>query len=582
MRILKLLNSIYFLIFIALFSTSNLSLSNEPEDIWNIENLDKDEKKSKVEKLLIEDLENKKLIPDKNEGKILLEEENSKSVRIDLIGLYDPVENDLNINMWEYSDGDQLKNIFKKIDKISLSKDSSKILKVALLTNAYLPKYNIDSQEFIDYKINFLLKNNDQELIKNFLLNNKNVNGNNKLIRNYVDFYLLDGNLDESCDLLYKLKNTKSNIYIDKFKIYCLLNDKKFEEALLNYDLIKETGFNDIFFEKIFNILIGYNQKQENIFSEESILNFHLSHKSSPNFEYTPDEKTPKYIWKYLSNYNLLESMDDIDLENQEKILVLEKATHQNNYSEKELLRLYQRFQFTFNELLNAEESFKSLKSFKGRALLYQKLLLTGEISEKILLAEKLKKSMEKDKIENAYKDELSELLKKTNIEDIPSNLTTFYYDNLIVEEIKNDKIKFNNKIIHQSKLLNYFTKNYNTNKISKETNEMLKKVKADKDYMFSTKDKMLLDSIRYDGALIKKKYENLYSRNPNIPTDLQVLVNNDDIGMILLRLVEIIGEDNIEDLGSETQYFVITVLNEINLDKIRNEILLKILPLKV
>ena len=99
---------------------------------------------------------------------------------------------------------------------------------------------------------------------------------------------------------------------------------------------------------------------------------------------------------------------------------------------------------------------------------------------------------------------------------------------------------------------------------------------------MFSTKDKMLLDSIRYDGALIKKKYENLYSRNPNIPTDLQVLVNNDDIGMILLRLVEIIGEDNIEDLGSETQYFVITVLNEINLDKIRNEIILKILPLKV
>ena len=364
MRILKLLNKIYFFIFIALFSISNLSLSNEPEDIWNVKNLDKDEKKSKVEKLLIEDLENKKLTPDKNEGQILLEEENSKSARIDLIGLYDPIENDLDINMWEYSDGDQLKNIFKKIDKISLSKDSSKILKIALLTNAYLPKYNIDSQEFIDYKINFLLKNNDQELIKNFLLNNKNVNGNNKLIRNYLDFYLLDGNLDESCDLLYKLKNTKSNIYIDKFKIYCLLNDKKFEEALLNYDLIKETGFNDIFFEKIFNILIGYNQKQENIFSDESILNFHLSHKSSPNFEYIPDEKTPKYIWKYLSNYNLLESMNDIDLEDQEKILVLEKATHQNNYSEKELLRLYQRFQFTFNELLNAEESFKSQKKF--------------------------------------------------------------------------------------------------------------------------------------------------------------------------------------------------------------------------
>ena len=92
----------------------------------------------------------------------------------------------------------------------------------------------------------------------------------------------------------------------------------------------------------------------------------------------------------------------------------------------------------------------------------------------------------------------------------------------------------------------------------------------------------MLLDSIRFDGVEIKKNYLNLYEQNPNIPTDLQVLINDQDIGMILLRLVEIIGEDNYKDLGTETLYFITYVLNKINLDKIRNEVLLKILPLKV
>ena len=91
-----------------------------------------------------------------------------------------------------------------------------------------------------------------------------------------------------------------------------------------------------------------------------------------------------------------------------------------------------------------------------------------------------------------------------------------------------------------------------------------------------------MLDSLIYDGVDIQKKYENLYEKNPNIPTDLQVYINNEDVGMILLRLVEIIGEDNIEDLGTETLYFITTTLNEINLDKLRNNILIKTLPLKV
>ena len=66
------------------------------------------------------------------------------------------------------------------------------------------------------------------------------------------------------------------------------------------------------------------------------------------------------------------------------------------------------------------------------------------------------------------------------------------------------------------------------------------------------------------------------------IPTDIQLLLNNDEVGMILLRLVKIIGEDDLENLDSDSLYFIITILNQLNLDTIRNRILLKVLPLKV
>ena len=67
-----------------------------------------------------------------------------------------------------------------------------------------------------------------------------------------------------------------------------------------------------------------------------------------------------------------------------------------------------------------------------------------------------------------------------------------------------------------------------------------------------------------------------------NVPTDIQLLINNNEFGMVLLRLVEIIGEDNLENLDSDTLYFMSTILNQLNLDSIRNKIILKVLPLKI
>ena len=75
------------------------------------------------------------------------------------------------------------------------------------------------------------------------------------------------------------------------------------------------------------------------------------------------------------------------------------------------------------------------------------------------------------------------------------------------------------------------------------------------------------------------KEYFELDSAN--IPTDIQVMINDGEIAMILLRLVEIIGEDNLKDLGTESLYFIISTLNKLGIDKIRNDMILKTIPLK-
>ena len=49
-----------------------------------------------------------------------------------------------------------------------------------------------------------------------------------------------------------------------------------------------------------------------------------------------------------------------------------------------------------------------------------------------------------------------------------------------------------------------------------------------------------------------------------------------------MLKLIEIIGEDNISDLDPETIYFLTKILNKLNLKKIRNNILSQALPVRV
>ena len=75
---------------------------------------------------------------------------------------------------------------------------------------------------------------------------------------------------------------------MSKFNLYCLINNGRIEEAQLIFDLKKEAGFKNEYFEKKLNFLFGYTDKPDLEISEVSILDFHLAHRTNPEFVFEP------------------------------------------------------------------------------------------------------------------------------------------------------------------------------------------------------------------------------------------------------------------------------------------------------
>ena len=131
--------------------------------------------------------------------------------------------------------------------------------------------------------------------------------------------------------------------------------------------------------------------------------------------------------------------------------------------------------------------------------------------------------------------------------------------------------------------MINYFKEGNKYKNIDKDIKDLLRKIRKNKKYFFSKKDVIIMEALKSDGVKVPDKFNNLYEIDENaVPDDIQILIKNNDMGVTLLRIVEFIGQDNLKDIDADTMYFIISALNQLNIDPIRNKILLKILPLKV
>ena len=221
MRILKLLNKKYFILLNIYFISINILFAEDkPIDIWDLKkkeveiitepNLSTDNIESKNQNSVYNLQSNKQL------KSIKLEKEFS-SKQIKIVGLYDPQDYGLTIDMWSNSDGLKLKKLFKNIANYKLSMDASEIMNISLLTNAYYPNKNITEKEFTKFKSDWLKKDSNFELIEEYLIKNQIIDLYPELTRYLVDNYLSNSNIKKSCEIFSKNTEPINDKYLSKF-----------------------------------------------------------------------------------------------------------------------------------------------------------------------------------------------------------------------------------------------------------------------------------------------------------------------------------------------------------------------------
>ena len=91
-----------------------------------------------------------------------------------------------------------------------------------------------------------------------------------------------------------------------------------------------------------------------------------------------------------------------------------------------------------------------------------------------------------------------------------------------------------------------------------------------------------MIESLLSDGFFVPKEinYKEISEKNLP-PTELLNLVKNNEIGLALLRIVELIGEDELIDLDTQTIYFINHLIGKAGLTKLRNKILITVLPVR-
>ena len=579
---LKSFNYFYCLLILFLYFTP--LKSEEKIDIWN-----KKDKKQSVEK--------KKNIDKKKESqvlnvdsiktielnkKIIVENgsinENFEPIKI--FGIYDPEENDFNLNMWSTTKGEDIKASLKRIEKIKLSKTANQILERILLSFSYAPK-GMSENEFANLKINWLIKNQRSDLIESFLKQNNEFKGKSKAVQFLVDENISKAKLSEGCAKIKFIDAKIRDAYLEKFKIYCLVFNNKKSEAQLLLDLLREQKQSDNFYDDKINFLLGVTNKTTNKINEKNLLNFYLSSITAKEFNFKPNKNTKKEIWKYLNASNLIKLEDASD---KERLKELEVAANQEQIDKDTIFKMYQQVTFNLNELINAKNVYQTMSVSDARPLIYQKYLLSEDSESKIEYLFLLEELFKKDNLLNIYSKFLSDKIEEIGIDNISERYQEVAQSRIIDDnEFILGKVRYNDKVLHQSKIIKYYIEEENKKKVQKDIDKIFKKISKNRKYFYSAKDLALADSLINDGFSLPSNFDyKELSKKYDIPDNLLQLIDNNQNAFLALKIVEIIGEDEVHQLDPETIYFITNLLNRMNLKQIRNIVFNSALPLRI
>jgi hypothetical protein len=556
--------------------------SEEKIDIW----------KNKVKKQTIKD---KETINKKNSQELNLEsiktielkqniqiEEGSLNANIKeskVYGIYDPADNDFSLNMWSSTKAEDIKASLKRLEKVKLSKTATQILERILLSFSYAPK-GMKEDEFADLKINWLIKNKRSVLIENFLKQNQEFKSKSKAVQYLVDENIAKADIKEGCQKIKFIDTKIKDAYLEKFKIYCLIFNNKKSEAQLLLDLLREQKQTDEFYNDKINFLLGFSDKTTIKINENNLLNFYLSSITAKEFNFKPNKNTKEEIWRYLNASNLIKLEDASD---KERLKELELAANQGQMDADIIFKIYEQIFFNLNELINAKNIYQTLNGSDARSLIYQKYLLSEDNDTKIEYLFLLEELFKKENLTKVYSKFLSNKIEEIGIDNISERYQESAQSRIISEdELVLGKIKYNDKILHQSKIIKYYIEEEKEKKVQKDIDKIFKKISKNRKYFYSAKDLALADSLISDGFSLPSNFDyGELSKKYDIPNNLLQLIDNNQSAFLALKIVEIIGEDEPHQLDPETIYFITNLLNKMNLKKIRNIVFNSALPLR-
>ena len=574
--------NLYCLLIIFLFSTP---LKSEDEiDIWKKNNTEEKEStqinkkinKEETQKLNFDSIKtielNQKI--EITDGSL---KENSQEAKV--FGIYDPADNDFDLNMWSSTKAEDIKSSLKRLEKIKLSKTADEILERILMSFAYSPR-GMKEDEFTDLKINWLIKNQRTDLIENFVKQNKEFKSKSRAVQYLVDDNIAQADISEGCEKIKFIDKEIKDAYLEKFKIYCLVFNNKKSEAQLLLDLLREQNQSDKFYDDKINFLLGVSDKTSKKINENNLLNFYLSSITNKDFNFKPNKNTKKEIWQYLNASNLIKVEDISD---KERLNELELAANKGQINKDIIFKIYQQVPYNLSELINAKDKYQNLQGIEARSLIYQKYLLSEDNESKMEYLFLLEELFKKENLQNIYSKFLSDKIQEIGIENISERYQEIAQSRIIRDdEFALGKVKYNDKILHQSKILKYYFENENEKKVQKDIDKIFKKISKNRKYFYSAKDLALIDSLINDGFSLPSNfdYKNLAEKF-DIPKNLLKLIENKQNAFLALKIVEIIGEDEPNELDPETIYFITNLLNKMNLKQIRNLVFNTALPLR-
>ena len=569
-------------------SLSSLVLS-EPKDIWK-----------QSQEITIKENQNKKIENSENnlnkdlpqttfdkEKLNLSVNEISQSEEINdqelIFGLYEPEDTKINLNFW--SDVDN--NLYSRVFETLLNKEKNSLVAVSekvLFSKSNINVFEDKGERHLSFIADWLINNQKMKLIDQVIDQNKIINKNAKLLKFLFTHYLSLGQIDKACSYTKLMTVDVQSIDLEKYKIFCLINNKKIKQAQSQLELTRETSSLDNFFVGKVNYLTGISDQKSDI-NFDNVFYTHLTLITNDSLElkynnFSKSKELRNYFFKSnLANKLLDDAMKDTSPDKKKElndlVIFLERSVNEDLYPYEKILDIYKKYNFSFNQLFQVEDAVKNLRRPESHAILYQAMLLAQKPDIKLKILNNFK-----DKLTVNGLEKIAEPVYYLELEKIYSTNPDLI-DQKIVEKIKNFKISeenkdksFNNNYFFSSEIKKLLDKKL-TKKDKKKILNLLgdfdKKIK-EKSYKLTNKDIALINILNVQKIDLPKSMSDvIYNKEIYIPNEIFNSIEkklNDEA--ILKTLLFIADLDETKNNYTRDILAIIKIFDNIKLDSLK------------